>query len=63
MEPRGINSAKISQRLGHDSAIWMAGLTQLAYKHRVDAKKMRANETGPMLRVNLTFRRVRVRRT
>lgn len=65
MEPKGGAGARgrrILQRLAHGSAVWMAGLTQAAYKHFVEAEKMRPNEAGPELRVNLTFRCVVVRR-
>src|SRR5207253_3128894 len=41
-------------------ALVMAGPTQQAYKHYVEAEKMRVAEEGPELRVNLTFRCVRV---
>jgi alkylated DNA repair dioxygenase AlkB len=64
MEPkggRGARGAQVSQRLAHGSALVMAGLTQKAYKHRIDAEKMRTGEGGPADRVNLTFRCVAVR--
>lgn len=64
MEPKGGTGARgkiVSQRLAHGSALWMAGLTQKAYKHYVDPEKMRPGEAGPELRVNLTFRCVVVR--
>jgi alkylated DNA repair dioxygenase AlkB len=66
LEPKGGGSGArgplVSQRLAHGSAVWMTGLTQRAYKHHVPAEKMRAGETGPELRVNLTFRCVVERR-
>jgi len=43
-----------SVELNHGSGVWMVGLTQRAYKHRVDPEKYTG--TGPELRVNLTFR-------
>jgi alkylated DNA repair dioxygenase AlkB len=51
-----------SQSLAHGSALWMQGLTQRTHKHRVEAEPMRPNETGPTLRVNLTFRAVVVKK-
>lgn len=65
MEAKGGTGARgrpVSQRLAHGSVVWMAGLTQQAYKHYVDAEKMRPGELGPADRVNLTFRCVHVRR-
>jgi alkylated DNA repair dioxygenase AlkB len=47
---------EVHTRLAHGSLCVMAGLTQTAYKHRVDAEP---GLTGD--RVNLTFRRVKVR--
>ena len=65
MTPKGGSGARgalVSRPLAHGSALVMAGLTQQAYKHYVDAEKLRANETGPADRVNLTFRCVVERR-
>lgn len=58
----GARGLPVSQRLAHGSALWMTGQTQLAYKHYVGPEAMRSapGETGPSLRVNLTFRCVRV---
>jgi alkylated DNA repair dioxygenase AlkB len=59
MQAKGGSGAKgrpIMKRLAHGSVLVMAGLTQKAYKHYVDAEKMRPGETGPEDRVNITFR-------
>lgn len=65
MDPKGGEGAggqHVALRLAHGSALVMAGATQRAYKHYVKAEKRRANESGPALRVNLTFRCVRPKR-
>jgi alkylated DNA repair dioxygenase AlkB len=57
--PKGGGGASHSKRLAHGSAIIMAGLTQVAYKHRVEAEKRLSQTDGEHLRVNLTFRCVK----